>query len=80
MSHDIQSNNFVYKYTVIVDIVPICKDDLVFLPEKLANVIGNIARLCIVHRVSSYVYVVDPFTLQVGLRLPVCTRWCCDAV
>jgi nonsense-mediated mRNA decay protein 3 len=55
----------VYKHTVVLEIVPVCKDDLVFLPSKLANVIGGISPLVIVHRVSSYIYVVDPTTLQV---------------
>ena len=66
MSHDQHSSTYVYKHTVVLDLVPVCKDDLVFLPAKLANVIGGISPLCIVHRVSTYIYVVDPTTLQVG--------------
>jgi hypothetical protein len=64
VSHDQHSSTYVYKHTVVLDLVPVCKDDLVFLPSKLANVIGGISPLCIVHRVSTYIYVVDPTTLQ----------------
>ena len=32
-----QSNIFNYKYTFAVDIVPLCKDDLVILPPKLGR-------------------------------------------
>ena len=37
MSHDANSNVYNYKYTYAVEIVPICKDDLLFLPARLAQ-------------------------------------------
>lgn len=40
------------------------QDDLVCLPQKMAVRMGNISPLCIVSRVGSGLYVIDPLTLQ----------------
>lgn len=44
--------------------VPICKDDLLALPLKLARQLGNISPLAICHRVATAVSILDPNTLQ----------------
>ena len=36
ISHDQKSNHYNYKHTFSVEIVPVCKDDLVMLPSRLA--------------------------------------------
>lgn len=38
LSQDFSSNVVKYKYSYIVDILPICKDDLVVLPRKLCGI------------------------------------------
>eukprot|EP01137_Pigoraptor_chileana_P032585 Opistho-2@22174 len=65
ISHDIHSNTFNTKFTFSVELVPICKDDLVCLPPKLARAQGNIAQLCLCYRVGNSVHLIDPNTLQV---------------
>jgi nonsense-mediated mRNA decay protein 3 len=55
-----------YKFTYSVEIVPICKDDLVALPLKLARQIGNMAPLCLCYRVGTSLNFLDPNTLQVA--------------
>lgn len=52
ISTDIRSNNANYKYTISVEIIPICKDDLVVLPIKVARKIGNINPLVLCTRIS----------------------------
>lgn len=42
ISHDVHSNTYNYKFTFSVEIVPICKDNIVCLPHKLAQSLGNI--------------------------------------
>eukprot|EP00955_Chlamydomonas_euryale_P096452 365012-Chlamydomonas_euryale.AAC.1 len=37
VSHDTHNNTYNYKYTFSVEIIPVCKDDLVFLPAKLKS-------------------------------------------
>ena len=64
ISKDIHSNTSNYKFTYSVDIVPICKDDLVCLPKKLAQSLGNIPQLVLCHRVGTSLQFIDPNTLQ----------------
>jgi nonsense-mediated mRNA decay protein 3 len=42
ISHDVHSNTYNYKFTFAVEIVPVCKDNIVCLPRKLAQSLGNI--------------------------------------
>ena len=64
ISMDIHTSSKSYKFSYSVELVPICKDDLVALPIKLAKQIGNIAPLTICHRVGTSVNLLDPNTLQ----------------
>lgn len=53
-----------YKFSFSCELVPICKDDLVALPIKLAKSSGNISPLALCHRVGTSVNILDPNTLQ----------------
>jgi nonsense-mediated mRNA decay protein 3 len=64
ISMDIHTSTKSYKFTYSISLVPICKDDLVALPIKLAKSIGNIAPLGICYRVGTTINVLDPSTLQ----------------
>lgn len=64
ISMDIHTSSKSYKFSYSVELVPICKDDLVALPIKLAKQIGNIAPLTICHRIGTSVNLLDPATLQ----------------
>ena len=75
MSADEQSNTANLKYSFSVEMVPICKvqlsirdsiwqDDVVCLPVKLANMLGNISPLLICVKVTSLIWLLDPITLQ----------------
>ena len=63
---DDKSNVSNYKYTNLVEIAGVCKDDLLFLPKKLARSIGNINRLVLVKNISNVINVIDPLTGQTG--------------
>lgn len=63
---DDKSNVSNYKYTNLVEICTLCKDDLLFLPKKLARTIGNISRLVLVKNISNVIQVIDPLTGQTG--------------
>ncbi len=96
ISADIQSGTFNYKvfvclfllcllaqFTFSVEIVPICKDDIVCLPLSLARSNGNIksvpvfallvlmdhSQIVICERIGSTIHLIDPMTLQ---RAEVC--------
>jgi len=64
VSHDANSNTYNYKYTTSVEIVPICKDNVVCLPAKLAQSLGGMGRIATVHKVNSLVHLIDPNTGQ----------------
>lgn len=70
ISHDIHSNTYNYKYSFSVELIPVCKDDLVCLPTKLAASCGNISPLVIVTKVSTLLHVMDPTTLQSATITP----------
>ncbi|CAM9394601.1 unnamed protein product [Ectocarpus sp. 12 AP-2014] len=64
VSADNHSNIFNFHYTYLVTLVPVCKDDLVLLPKRLAESLGNISRLAVAQRITSAVQFVDPLTAQ----------------
>ncbi|KAL0452365.1 UNVERIFIED_CONTAM: 60S ribosomal export protein NMD3 [Sesamum latifolium] len=63
VSHDPKSNNYNYKYTFSVEISPICREDLICLPPKLAVSLGNFGPLVICNKVTNSIALLDPFTL-----------------
>jgi len=64
ISLDTHTSTTSYKYTFSCELVPICKDDLVALPTKLAKQIGNVSPLTLCYRVGTTVNLLDPNTLQ----------------
>ncbi|KAI8886049.1 NMD3-domain-containing protein [Backusella circina FSU 941] len=63
ISKDIHTNTSNYKFTYSAEIVPICRDDLVCIPKKLANSLGNIHQLLLCTRVSNSIHFMDVNTL-----------------
>lgn len=66
ISLDTHTNNANYKFTYSVEIAPICKDDLICLPPKLARQLGSISPLLVCTRVGNSLHLTDPQTLQVA--------------
>ncbi len=64
ISQDSHTAVKLYKFSFSVEIVPICKDDLVVLPLKLARSLGNISRLVLCSKITNSIQFLDPFTLQ----------------
>jgi len=64
ISEDLSSNTKSMKFAFSVEIVPICKDDLVALPIPLAKKIGNISPIVLCHRIGTAINLLDPATLQ----------------
>jgi len=75
ISTDDKSNISNYKYTNYVEICPLCKDDLLFLPAKIARNLGNIARLVMVKSISNVIHLIDPLTGQTA-AMNNDTFWC----
>ena len=64
LSTDTHSNTANYKFTYSVEIVPICRDDLVCIPPKQARQLSNINPLTLCVRVGNSIQLLDPATLQ----------------
>ncbi|KAG0144180.1 hypothetical protein CROQUDRAFT_108688 [Cronartium quercuum f. sp. fusiforme G11] len=64
ISADEKNSTANYKFTYSVELVPICKDDIVCLPNKLAKYLSNISPLLICTKVGTSVHLIDPLTLQ----------------
>ncbi|KAJ1433725.1 hypothetical protein SESBI_05867 [Sesbania bispinosa] len=64
VSHDPKSNNYNYKYTFSVEICPICREDLICLPPKVAVSLGNLGPIVICTKVTNSIALLDPFTLR----------------
>jgi len=63
---DDKSNVSNYKYTHLVEVCPLCREDLMYLPEKVARKMGNIGRCVLVKSISNIIHFVDPLTGQTG--------------
>ncbi|KAI9148152.1 60S ribosomal export protein NMD3 [Paramyrothecium foliicola] len=64
ISEDVHTSTKSYKFNYSAQIVPVCKDDLVAIPIKLAKKIGNISPLVLCSRIGTSVNLLDPQTLQ----------------
>ncbi|GBG76502.1 hypothetical protein CBR_g22250 [Chara braunii] len=64
VSHDTKSNHYNYRFTFSVEICPICKDDLICLPQRLSTSLGNLGPLVLCTRVSNSLFLLDPATLR----------------
>ncbi|KTW32498.1 ribosome-binding protein NMD3 [Pneumocystis jirovecii RU7] len=70
ISMDIKSNISSYKFTYSVELIPICKDDLVCLPKDMAKSMGNLEQLVLCYKVGNSIHVIDPRSLQIGNIVP----------
>ncbi|KAH3759283.1 60S ribosomal export protein [Pelomyxa schiedti] len=65
ISKDEHSNTYNYHYTWSVEVVPICREDLVCLPLRVYTALGgSVGPLCLCHKVTSTIHVLDPTTLK----------------
>ena len=81
ISMDIHTSTKSYKFSFSCELVPVCKDDLVALPIKVAKHIGNISPLTICHRVGTAINLIDPVTLQTAeVPAPIYWRTPCSAI
>lgn len=70
ISKDVKSNISNFKYTNLVEICPLCKDDLLFLQKRMARNMGNISRLVLVKNVTNVIHLIDPQSGQTAQMSP----------
>lgn len=64
ISHNVQNSDYNYKFTTVIEIPKICKDDLVVLPKKLCKEFGGMNSLAICFKVGVAIHLFDPITLK----------------
>ena len=64
VSQDDNSNVYKYKYTWMVEIPGVCREDIVLLPKKLCKMHGGVNTLNVCYKVGSKLHFYDPVTLQ----------------
>jgi len=74
VSHDANSNEYNYKYTIQSELCPIVNDDLVVIPRGWSASLNACAPLMICHKMSTSVHLVDPLTLR-GCDIPAYEYW-----
>lgn len=66
LSEDLNNNKVNAKYTFSVEIVPICKDDVICLHPRQHASNGNMGPIVLCSGITSSVKVLDPVTMQRG--------------
>jgi len=64
ISHDEKNGTVNAKFTIMIEIAPVCKDDLVLLPQKLSRDCGGIGPLVLCYKISKSINIVDVVTME----------------
>lgn len=62
ISSDFKSNTYNYKYTYIVEIASICKEDLIILPYKYK--VPGLGKVLLCTRITNQIHVIDVLSFQ----------------
>lgn len=62
VSADFKSCKGNFKDNYLIELVPVCKDDLVSLPKELAKNCADLNPLCLIKQVAAGIHVIDPQT------------------
>lgn len=74
VSHDANSNEYNYKYSIQSELCPVCTDDLVVIPKGHSQLLNACPPLVICHKMSTSVHLLDPLTLR-GADIPAYEYW-----
>lgn len=48
----------------MVELAPICREDLVMLPKELSKLLGGIGPIVLVYKISKFIHIVDINSMQ----------------
>ncbi|GAO49412.1 60S ribosomal export protein nmd3 [Saitoella complicata NRRL Y-17804] len=74
ISMDTHTSVHSYKFTFSVELPRVTKDQLICLPRRLAQSMGNMVQLCLCSRMGTNIEFLDPNTLQTG-SMTAATYW-----
>eukprot|EP01054_Gregarina_sp_Poly1_P002143 Gregarina_sp_Poly_1__2142@NODE_1569_length_3826_cov_80_869912_g1036_i0_p2_GENE_NODE_1569_length_3826_cov_80_869912_g1036_i0NODE_1569_length_3826_cov_80_869912_g1036_i0_p2_ORF_typecomplete_len438_score59_48NMD3/PF04981_13/1e73Nup88/PF10168_9/0_13UBN_AB/PF14075_6/0_18UBN_AB/PF14075_6/5_6e03DUF2972/PF11186_8/0_11DUF2972/PF11186_8/7_8e02DUF2972/PF11186_8/6_5e02_NODE_1569_length_3826_cov_80_869912_g1036_i025133793 len=64
ISHDGKNNTYHNKYTTLLEVAGVCREDLVFLSKSTASKLGGCSQILLCERISTGIRLRDPFTLR----------------
>lgn len=64
VSHNQHNTSYHFKRTTFLEICPVCREDLVFLPPKTAQALGGLPPLMLCNRAVSLLGLVDPVSCR----------------
>ena len=76
ISEDFNNNKINAKYTFSVEILPVCKDDIICLHPKQHDTLGNVGPLVLCIGVTQSVKLLDPMTMKRAELRPVALPPC----
>ncbi|RCV29121.1 hypothetical protein SETIT_5G458400v2 [Setaria italica] len=65
VSHDTKSNSCNFKHAFSVELCPICRDDLIFLPREASRALGGLGPLVLCIKVTSSIALLDTKNMRV---------------
>lgn len=76
VSHDTKSNSYRYRHAFSVELCPVCRDDLVFLPREASRSLGGLGPLVLCVKVADTLALLDASTHRVvHLGMKEYDRW-----
>ncbi len=64
VSHDQNSNIVNYKYTFMIELAPVSKEDLIVLDKDTSKEMGGIGPVLLCDKMSSRIHLIDPLTFN----------------
>jgi nonsense-mediated mRNA decay protein 3 len=64
VSHDQNSNIVNYKYTFMIEMAPVSKEDLIVLDKETSKDMGGIGPVLLCYKMSSRIHLLDPLTFN----------------
>ena len=64
VSHDVHTSIYNYKYSYLLEMPKICKDDLIVMPKSLCKELGGVNPLGVCIKVTNCIHLYDPVTLR----------------
>jgi len=64
ISHDVHTSSYNYKYTTLVELPVVSKDDVICVPKSIQSKLGNIGPLVICQKVTTMIHLLDFQTLD----------------
>lgn len=64
ISTDDRSNTANYKYSFMIEVAPVCADDLIIMDKETCKQLGGLGPILLCFKVASKIHLIDPITMK----------------